>query len=338
MDKLTLSAEASRSDRAGRFKTSSVSILAWVGLAVAAMVIALSSAPPASAADRGTVYENRRMPSRILGKDVRYTVYLPPKYDVSNRKYPVVYLLHGGWGGGNEDWFRHGGVTHFLDTMIASGEFPPMIAVTPEGRRDEADEYYTYYMNDADGGYRWKDMFHEEFIQHVEGTYRVIGGKSARHAIGLSMGGYAAVAYAFQDPELFAGVAVLSGAFRTDRQIQYLDQAGYDRRYGKAWGMGLEGKDRLNAQYRANSVFELLKSYEPSPERPTKFYFDCGSDDVFFAGNAFLHIAMRHRGIKHRFQIREGRHEWPYWRMTVPDALRFVADTFRDETSTEAGH
>ncbi|MBP0614440.1 alpha/beta hydrolase [Jiella mangrovi] len=314
---------------ASNFRALCASLWNRVALVLTAALLAVVWVLPALAVERGTVFEARRMPSRILGKDVAYTVYLPPKYEQSNRRYPVVYLLHGGWGGGNEDWFRHGGVDHILDRMIASGELPPLIAVTPEGRRDEADEFYTYYMNDADGGYRWKDMFHQEFIQHVERTYRVIAGRSARNAIGLSMGGYAALAYAFKDPELFASVAVLSGAIRTDWQVAYLDQAGYDRRFGKAWGMGLEGKERLNEHYRANSVFELLKSFVPAAEKPTQFYFDCGADDVFFAGNAALHIKMRQRGIEHRFQIREGRHEWPYWRKTVPDALRFVADSFR---------
>ncbi|MBP0616496.1 alpha/beta hydrolase [Jiella mangrovi] len=269
------------------------------------------------------------MPSRILGKDVYYTVYLPPNYDAGNRKYPLVYLMHGGWDGRNEDWFRYGGVDQILDRMINSGELPPFIAVTPEGRRDEDNQFYTYYMNDADGGYRWEDMFRQEFMPHVEKTYRVIEGKYARNIIGLSMGGYAAIAYALKDPELFASAAVLSGAFRTDAQTIALDQSGYDKRYGKAWGLGLRGVERLNEHYRANSVFELAKGFEPTGWGQTRFYIDCGADDVFFDGNAALHIAMRDLKIDHRFRVREGKHDWNYWRMAVPDALKFAGDTFR---------
>ena len=317
-----------RSDATHSFVPRSIRRIAQIVLAITVALGALM-AVPAAATENGTVYEERRMPSRILGKDVYYTVYLPPNYDAGNRKYPVVYLMHGGWDGRNEDWFRYGGVDQILDRMINSGELPPFIAVTPEGRRDDDNKFYTYYMNDADGGYRWEDMFLEEFLPHVESSYRIIEGKSARNIIGLSMGGYAAIAYSMKDPELFASAAVLSGAFRTDAQTIGLDQSGYDKRYGKAWGIGLRGADRLNEHYRANSVFELAKSFQPRAYGQTQFYIDCGADDVFFDGNAALHIAMRDLKISHRFRVREGKHDWNYWRMAVPDALKFAGDTFR---------
>ena len=85
-----------RSDAAHSFAPRSIRRIAQIVLAITVALGALM-AVPAAATENGTVYEERRMPSRILGKDVYYTVYLPPNYDAGNRKYPVVYLMHGGW-------------------------------------------------------------------------------------------------------------------------------------------------------------------------------------------------------------------------------------------------
>ncbi|OCP16096.1 MULTISPECIES: hypothetical protein [unclassified Ensifer] len=59
---------------------------------ILAGLLVLVSLVSSWAADTGTVLEGQKMPSRILGKDVEHTVYLPPKYDDGNRSYPVVYL------------------------------------------------------------------------------------------------------------------------------------------------------------------------------------------------------------------------------------------------------
>ncbi len=46
---------------------------------------------------KGTVYESLGIESKLLGEDVKYSVYLPPEYNSTNEKYPVLYLLHGLW-------------------------------------------------------------------------------------------------------------------------------------------------------------------------------------------------------------------------------------------------
>ncbi len=43
----------------------------------------------------GKVMESLKFQSKLMGKDVNYSIYLPPDYETSNRNYPVVYLLHG---------------------------------------------------------------------------------------------------------------------------------------------------------------------------------------------------------------------------------------------------
>jgi enterochelin esterase-like enzyme len=277
----------------------------------------------------GTVKEGQFMSSQILKKNVEFTVYLPPGYGRDERKYPVIYLMHGGGGGKNHDWYRYGGADRVFDRLIEEGKMPPFIAVTPEGRRDDEDKFNTYYMNDADGKYRWQDMFVEELVPHIEKTFPIIPGRRSRAVLGLSMGGYAAVAYSMKYPDMFAGAAALSAAFRTDQQVVDLDQAGYDRRYGKAWGTGLTGRNRLNQAYYANSVLDLVDKVSPEAIRKTKLYIDCGSYDDFFVGNAELHLKLTKRGVEHRFMAREGGHDWPYWRSGLEEATLFIGKVFR---------
>ena len=62
----------------------------------------------------------------------RMMVYTPPDYEPAARKYPVLYLLHGG--GGDEDaWLTMGRANIILDNLIAQGKAKPMIVVMPNG-------------------------------------------------------------------------------------------------------------------------------------------------------------------------------------------------------------
>ena len=62
----------------------------------------------------------------------RMTVYMPPGYEASTQKYPVLYLLHGG--GGDEDaWLTMGRANIIMDNLIAAGKAKPMIVVMPNG-------------------------------------------------------------------------------------------------------------------------------------------------------------------------------------------------------------
>ncbi|SER09404.1 S-formylglutathione hydrolase FrmB [Faunimonas pinastri] len=294
-------------------------------VAAALSAILLAALPGAAfASGHGRVEEHLQMPSKILSKAEEFSVYLPPDYDRSKRSYPIVYLMHGGEEGEDADWFRFGKIEVVLDDLIDRGVIPPVIAVSPDGRRNLENKNNTYYMNDADGQFRWEDMFVQEFVPYVESQYRAIGTKPTRSILGLSMGGYAALAYSMRHPELFKAAVAMSAAYRTDPQIVTMDQAGYDRRYGKAWGMGLKGQDRINADYRKYSVLDMVDDLPAANVKATDFYIDCGSDDKFFDGNVLLHEKLRDMGVKHRFMVREGSHEWNYWRSGVRNGLIFI--------------
>src|SRR5205823_14741637 len=56
--------------------------------------------------------------SQAIGRDYKYTIYLPDDYKQGSRRYPVLYLLHGA-GGDENEWLYKGGARETLDAMIA---------------------------------------------------------------------------------------------------------------------------------------------------------------------------------------------------------------------------
>lgn len=293
------------------------------GLTAAA---ALATPLRAGAADRaGTVREGNVLASKLLGHPVDYALYLPPGYEADSRRYPVIYLLHGAGDGQPADWFRMAGIEVVLDRLILAGEMPPVIAVAPDGRRASGDPRATYFLDDADGGYRWAGMFLEEFIPQVESRYRSTGDPRMRGLMGISMGGFAAVLHQLRHPGLFGGVSALSAAFRTPEQFAAMKQEDYDLRFGGAFGSGLAGQARLNEAWARADVLSLLGQVEAGPfARWPRLYLTLAADDPFFAGNAAVHLALGEAGIRHRFTVTEGRHDWIFWRQALPEALRHL--------------
>ena len=83
-------------------------------------------------ATNGRGMESLKFQSNLMGKDVNYTIYLPPDYETSNRNYPVVYLLHG-YTDDDTGWLQFGEAPYIADEAIANREIPPMIIVMPDG-------------------------------------------------------------------------------------------------------------------------------------------------------------------------------------------------------------
>src|SRR6056300_377825 len=82
-------------------------------------------------AQRGKVYDNLSMESKILNMERKFAIYLPPDYESSQRSYPVLYLLHGA-GDDQTGWVQFGEVLHIADKAIREGKATPMIIVMPD--------------------------------------------------------------------------------------------------------------------------------------------------------------------------------------------------------------
>ena len=62
-----------------------------------------------------------------------------------------------------------------------------------------------------------------------------------------------------------------------------------------------------------------------------RYWIDCGDDDFLTIGNAQLHIALTNKNVPHEFRMRDGAHNWTYWRTGIIDALSFIGDSFHQK-------
>ena len=142
--------------------------------------------------------------SKALGHDVGYVVWTPPGYDAkAERRYPVIYFLHGA--GGNES-ADAAGFSGQVAAAIANGILPEVLCVFPNGGMS---------------GYRGEvqSMILDELIPLVDRSYRTLAAPASRAVAGFSMGGSGALRLAAAHPDVFAAAASWGGgpgAGRTD--------------------------------------------------------------------------------------------------------------------------
>lgn len=269
------------------------------------------------------VKEKQVIKSAILNKEVHYSIFLPSDYYTSERAYPVTYLLHG-YGDADDGWIQFGEVNRLADDAIKTGKIPPMIIVTPDG-------FTSFYINAANGNLNYEDFFIKELIPHIEKTYKVKAEKRFRGIAGLSMGGYGSLLYALKYPDLFAASAPLSAAVWTDNDIINLNENMFNGLFGNSMGKNLKGKDRLTAAWLSNSPLSIIEKKTKEELSSVKYWIDCGDDDFLTIGNAQLHIALTNKNVPHEFRMRDGAHNWTYWRTGIIDALAFIGDSFHQK-------
>lgn len=146
--------------------------------------------------------EHHHFYSSTLGYDYPYSVYLPDNYDAqATAAYPVVYMLHGSFGT-DRDWVARGNLQQVADRLIRAGHIPRAVFIMPGSRSWWVDGH-----NEPA-----RSAFFNDLMPHIEATYRVGQERRLRGIAGLSAGGYGALNFALERPELFAAVAALSPA------------------------------------------------------------------------------------------------------------------------------
>lgn len=254
------------------------------------------------------------------GYKINYSVYLPADYATSQRSYPVVYLLHG-YSDDETGWIQFGQANQIVDKGVAEGKIPPCILVIPDGK-------VTWYCNSFDQKDNWEEVFIQEFIPAIEKEYRIRTKREYRAIAGLSMGGYGALKISMRHPELFSAcVALSSGTFSDEEIVRYPDKD-YDRFFGHIFGNDLKGAARLTEAWKANSPLDLIHSVPLEKLRTVRFWIDCGDDDFLFNGNSLLHIEMRKLGLPHEYRVRDGGHQWSYWRSGLATGLEYIGEGF----------
>ncbi|MCE7863974.1 MAG: hypothetical protein DYG99_10575 [Bacteroidetes bacterium CHB5] len=271
------------------------------------------------------ILEGLTMESKILGQEVKYSIILPENYHTTKERYPVVYLLHG-LGDNESSWLEYGRASQIIDGATNRGDIIPMIYVMPQGFRN-------YYVNDYTGKFLYEDMFIKELVPFIDKHYRTIPDKKHRATLGYSMGGFGALVLPLRNPDVFTVSVPLSISVRTDQQYMTEDASGWDDQWGRLFGaVGTTGQDRITDYYKQHSPFHIFAQADLSKFKDLKLYIDNGDDEgTLCRSNEELHILLREKKFQHEFRVRNGGHEFSYWRDALPNGLRFISDSFNQK-------
>jgi S-formylglutathione hydrolase FrmB len=246
---------------------------------------------------------------------VAYAADLPPSYDASpERRYPVVYALHGLFEG--PGFWQRRGLAEALARLRAQQAVPELVVVAVDGGN-------SFFVNGRHG--RYEDLLTQDLIAHVEATYRVARGREARALLGISMGGYAALRVALEQPSLYAAVAAHSAML--------LQQAPSSAQGAGRWHMAafsaVFGEPIDAALWAGNDPLAWARKVDP--KAVPALYFDCGSEDRYglSAGNRELHEVLERRGVGHTFELAPGDHGYEYVRTRIERSLRFLGGALR---------
>jgi len=149
--------------------------------------------------------------SPSMKREVGYCIYLPPSYEEdTNRRYPVVYYLHGGRPGNETKSIRLASDIH---RYMTESEVPDMIYVFVNG--GPVSHYNLADRKHAMG----EDVFVQELIPHIDKTYRTIAKRNGRGLEGFSQGGRGTTRIMFKHPELFCCAAPGGSGYATEKRI-----------------------------------------------------------------------------------------------------------------------
>ena len=155
--------------------------------------------------------------STTVGTIRKALVYTPPGYS-KDKKYPVLYLLHG-IGGDEKEWFINGHPEVILDNLYAEKKVEPMIVVLPNGRAMKDDRATGNIMapDKVQAFATFEKDLIKDLIPSLEKNYPVIEDAEHRAIAGLSMGGGQSLNFGLGNLDQFAWVGGFSSAPNTKK-------------------------------------------------------------------------------------------------------------------------
>jgi enterochelin esterase-like enzyme len=172
--------------------------------------------------------------SQVLGRTERIFLYLPPGYEKSPARYPVLYLVHGS-GDVPDSWTNAGNANLILDNLIADRKAKPMMVVMPAGHAAP----YTAGRAGTNNSELFEQYLTKEVIPLVEAKYRVAAGARTRALAGLSMGGGLTISTGFSHPELFSALGIFSPGIPQNFESRFekvlADPAALNKKLGAIW-------------------------------------------------------------------------------------------------------
>ena len=131
-------------------------------------------------------------------------VFLPPGYATGNRRYPVVYALHG-YSIGAEQWTKEIHVPQTIEGAFAQGA-QEMIVVLPDSKTVHNGSMYSSSITTGD----FEQFISHDVVAYIDAHYRTIAKRSSRGLAGHSMGGYGASRIGMKHPDVFGSLYIMS--------------------------------------------------------------------------------------------------------------------------------
>jgi enterochelin esterase-like enzyme len=229
--------------------------------------------------------------SKTVGIKRKMMVYTPPGY-AKDKKYPVLYLLHG-IGDTEVGWTRTGKADIILDNLFADKKAVPMIVVMPYGRASAEPAPANPFAGKPFEEYAAfeKDLLND-VIPYIESHYSVQTDREHRALAGLSMGGGQSLTFGLRNLSTFAWVGGFSSAPNT----------------------------------------QPAKTLVPEPagtkERLRLLWVSCGDKDGLMSISKPFHEDLTQMGIPHIWHVDSGAHTWPVWKN---DLYLFAQLLFKDK-------
>ena len=255
-------------------------------------------------------FEIKSFTSRSMGKDRKYGIVLPPDYQASPKKrYPVIFLLHGGHGS-EKDWVEKIGLLPVLESLYHSGSLPPSIVVTPDGNDNRSYRLGSYDPNYYDGpNGNVGTLIGSELPNFLKTQYQTWSNPQLWAIGGLSSGGWGALNI---------------GLRHLDQFCVFFSEIGYFT-------------DKSGPQ---NSPALFVKSLPISKLRQIHVYSDAGVDDlkhpIFINSSREFHRVLDQLQVDNEFHPFPGGHgsSGPdygsnYVRKHAYDALGFIGKNFQ---------
>lgn len=246
--------------------------------------------------------------STVMNKDIKTVVITPTETrKTRERRYPVVYLLHGATG--NCKYWLEKVKSNLADVADEKG----MIFVTPDALNS------WYIDSPINKNLQYETFTSKELVAYIDSHYKTIADRKGRAVTGLSMGGHGALYLAFRHKDVYGACGSMSGGvdFRPFPQNWEIK---------KTLGEMAQNRKRWDAHVVVNQIHRIQN-------HDLAITIDCGEGDFFIEVNKSLHERLLGRGIDHDFTTRPGQHNPQYWHNSIDYQLLFFEKFFRQNGS-----
>jgi enterochelin esterase-like enzyme len=216
--------------------------------------------------------------SKSVGVARKMLVYTPPGYS-TDKKYPVLYLLHG-IGGDENEWRRFADPGNLIDNLIADGKAVPMIVVMPNGRAQKNDRAEGDVFKSAPAFAAFEQDLLESVIPTIESRYSVQADREHRALAGLSMGGGQSLNFGLGHPDVFAWVGGFSSAPNTKKATELLPDPKTAEKFSLIW-------------------------------------ISCGTKDGLFGISQGFHGYLKEHSVPHVWHVTDGAHDAAEWKQAL---------------------